>query len=72
MENVVNLKIIEQFKCGDVVMLISGGPLMTVRFIGKNAASVRVDWFAEGEHLYADFLPDQLVYFEEVIEEEDE
>lgn len=69
-----------KFRTGDVVVLKSGGPALTVRMITKGATGkngspdlIRVNWFVDGEEMTADFLAEQLVLFDDVsMEEADE
>lgn len=59
----------QRFVVGDIVMLKSGSPPMTVRLYstarGGSTALVTVDWFNELENLTANFLPEQLVIFDD-------
>ncbi len=52
---------------GDLVVLKSGGPALTVRnFVpgtGKNQGTVTVDWFMEAENLQGTFYENQLIHF---------
>lgn len=55
----------QRFNVGDIVMLKSGGPALTVRqYIpgkGRNQSTTLVDWFLSDEHYSATFFGDQLV-----------
>ena len=53
------------FKRGDVVMLKSGGPKMTVYHIYNNNEFVKVDWYEEGKISTHEFHQDQLKLIEE-------
>lgn len=59
----------QRFSVGDIVMLKSGSPPLTVRMYsaarGSSNAIITVDWFNELENLTATFLPDQLVIFDD-------
>lgn len=44
---------------GDVVVLKSGGPLMTVEFINEDK-SVRCSWFDENKRVIGSFQPETL------------
>ncbi|WP_282111696.1 YodC family protein [Maribacter stanieri] len=48
----------DELKIGDVVMLKSGGPSMTIYKVVRNHISCK--WFAEKELSYADFEKDEL------------
>lgn len=52
-----------QFKVGDVVMLKSGGPEMTVNEVGESLGEplVRCTWFAGKKNERASFKPETLI-----------
>jgi uncharacterized protein YodC (DUF2158 family) len=47
------------FKCGDVVVLKSSGPPMTVREISQNGV-VTTNWFVKGKLHEGEFIPDNI------------
>ena len=76
LENVVKIHdtMTDSFRPGEIVVLKSGSPPMTVRSVtGGNKRSpmfVKVDWFAEADNMSTDFLADQLLHIEDIPEEE--
>jgi len=51
----------EAFKVGDVVMLKSGGPKMTVSFVSDESGLIECTWFDKsGERKHDEFSPDTL------------
>jgi len=56
-----NSKSNQEFKTGDTVKLISGGPTMTVESISDYDGDIRCQWFAGKKLESGDFSPDSLV-----------
>lgn len=63
MDNVVTFPI--RIQTGEVVVLKSGSPPMTVRVVapakGRSQATISVDWFMGEEHYSGTFFENQLV-----------
>ena len=57
MINLIDIMEIEMFKTGDVVILKSGGPNMTVVSISEDDALVDCTWMSDSEVYAGDFLP---------------
>jgi len=55
-----------EFKVGDIVMLKSGGPTMTISHIDENeyrgAVDIRTTWFAGRKNEHGRFPPEALIF----------
>ena len=56
-----NNKSNQEFKTGDTVQLISGGPPMAVQFISEYDGSIGCQWFAGKKLEQGEFPPDSLI-----------
>lgn len=55
----------EKFKPGDIVMLKSGGPKMTVREYDEESNTFFCEWFKDGELKKEEFIPGSLEFWDD-------
>jgi uncharacterized protein YodC (DUF2158 family) len=63
-----------KYQLGDVVVLKSGGPTMTIRILyppkGRSGWMIETDWFNDCEHWSGEFFEEELINFADIPKED--